>query len=185
MSTELLPGFDPSGVLLSLRPVFAGLIAEGTKTIELRRRFPNLAPESLLVLYVTKPLASVVGVAQLRSITTATLPGLWRRFGRASGVSKQTFDTYFAECNVGLAIEVVNYRPLAQPLGISDLRKLWPEFSPPQSYRYVPDLILRRITALVEVGPIQILRSTSQEVAVHQDSGIGDVVATRARAGRK
>lgn len=148
MSTELLPGFEPAGVLLSLRPAFASLIASGTKTIELRRRFPALPAQSLIVVYVTKPLASVIGVMRLRSVTAGTLPGIWKRFGRAAAVSKKTFDAYFEECTVGLALEIADYTPLKQPLSVTKLRTLWPEFSPPQSYRYVPEEVLRNIAAL-------------------------------------
>jgi predicted transcriptional regulator len=148
MSTELLPGFEPTGVLLSLRPAFASLIASGAKTVELRRRFPKLPTDSVLVLYVTKPIAAVVGLARLHSVTKSRPPKLWRRFGRACAVSKATFDSYFRDCEEGTALEVKDYRPFPQALNVFDLRTHWPEFSPPQSFRYVPDAVLRLLRTL-------------------------------------
>jgi predicted transcriptional regulator len=150
MYTELLPGFEPVGVLLSIRPIFAKLIASGAKTIELRRRFPTLPTGSMLILYATKPIGAVLGLGRLRSTTTATPQRLWRKFGSASGISKQTFDLYFDECIEGLAIEIGDFAPLTHPLSISELRETWPEFTPPQSYRYVPYNVLRKLETMVE-----------------------------------
>lgn len=158
MSTELLPGFEPTGVLLSIRPDFAKLIASGAKTVELRRRFPDLAAGSILVLYATKPTAAVIGLAHLRSITTASLPGIWKRFGEASGVSKQTFDQYFDGCIEGLAIEVADFAPLVPPLSLAELQEAWPDFAPPQSYRYVPEGVLRGLRSSVRGGPASFQR---------------------------
>src|SRR5437868_76289 len=105
MSTELLPGFEAAGVLLSIRPVYANLIASGAKTVELRRRFPDVPAGTTIVLYATLPVAAVLGLARLRAATAYTLPTLWRKFGSAAAVTKQTFDIYFDECTRGLAIE--------------------------------------------------------------------------------
>lgn len=147
MSTELLPGFEPAAILLSIRPVFARLIANGSKTVELRRRFPEVPPGSQLVVYTTQPVAAVSGLARLRRTTSTTLPALWRRFGAASAVSKATFDLYFDECAHGLALELEDFTPLTPALGLVELRRMWPGFVPPQSYRYVPDHILSKIRA--------------------------------------
>jgi predicted transcriptional regulator len=147
MSTELLPGFEPSAILLSIRPVFATLIESGAKTVELRRRFPELPVGSQLVLYTTQPVAAVAGLARLRGTTSATLPTLWRRFGVASAVSKATFDLYFDECAHGFALELEDFRPLTPTLSVIELRRIWPGFAPPQSYRYVPDHVLAKIRA--------------------------------------
>jgi len=145
MSTELLPGFDTAGVLLSIRPAFAKLIVSGAKTVELRRRFPDLPSGTALVLYATKPLAELLGIARLSATTSATLPVLWRKFGSASAVTKQTFDLYFGECTRGLAIEFGEFASFAPPINLTELRTIWPAFSPPQSYRYVPDEILKKL----------------------------------------
>lgn len=147
MSTELLPGFETAAVLLSIRPAFAKLIESGAKTVELRRRFPDVPSGSPLVLYTTQPVAAVLGLARLRSMTSCTLPALWRKFGSASAVTKQTFDLYFHECTHGLAIELEEFAAFTPPISLADLREMWPGFSPPQSYRYVPDTILNKLRA--------------------------------------
>lgn len=145
MSTELLPGFEAASVLLSVRPAYAKLIASGSKTVELRRRFPDLPAGSTLIVYATQPVAAIVALARLASITSLSLPTLWRRFGAAAAVTKQTFDVYFSECERGLAIELAGVTSFARPMRLADLRGIWPAFSPPQSYRYVPDGVLKKL----------------------------------------
>lgn len=175
MYTELLPGFEPAGVLLSIRPAYADLIASGAKTIELRRRFPNLPMGSLLVFYATKPVGAVLGLAQLRSITAETLPRLWRKFGLASRVSKHTFDRYFDECSEGFAIEISDFVPFTPPLSLVELRETWPEFIPPQSYRYVPDIVLRKLRAMARIAgsPGTVSRTRSNSLARRTSEGPG------------
>ena len=146
MSTALLPGIDPIGVLISIRPPFASMITAGTKTVELRRRFPELPIDTIVVLYVTKPVGAAVGIASLRSTTAAGVGALWKRFGEGTGISKATFDSYFRNCKQGVAIELADYRALKAALCVDELRALWPDFAPPQSFRYVPAQVVRQLT---------------------------------------
>jgi predicted transcriptional regulator len=166
-STALLPGIDPIGVLISIRPSFAQLIIDGTKTIELRRRFPELTPGTIVVLYVTKPLGAAIGIASVQSTTAARVGALWKRFGHDTGITKATFDSYFEDCKEGVAIELANYRKLEQPLDVEQLRALWPDFAPPQSFRYVPGSVLSRLTASAtqkagDYSPVRKVRGSSQ-----------------------
>jgi predicted transcriptional regulator len=147
MSTELLPGFEADGVLLSIRPTFANLIASGGKTVELRRRFPAVPSGTTLVIYATQPVAAVLGITPLRCLTASTLPVLWRKFGVASAVTRETFDLYFTECTRGIAIELEAFEAFTPPIPLTELRGLWPAFAPPQSYRYVPLAVLRKLDA--------------------------------------
>lgn len=154
MSTELLPGFEPAGVLLSIRPTFANLIANGAKTVELRRRFPHVPSGTVLVVYATQPVAAALGIARLRSLTEAAPSTLWRRFGGAAAVNKQAFDLYFNDCTSGTALELESFATFTPRLSLGELRERWPEFLVPQSYRYVPDRVLQyliaRSTSLVD-----------------------------------
>jgi predicted transcriptional regulator len=56
---------DASDALISIRPGYANAILDGTKTIELRRRVPELVSGTRLWIYATRPTAAVVGVAPI------------------------------------------------------------------------------------------------------------------------
>lgn len=146
MSTVLLPGIDHPGVLISIRPSFASMIVAGTKTIELRRRFPELPMGTIVVLYVTQPVGAAVGYALLRSTTPAAVRTLWRRFGPDTGITRTSFDAYFRGSARGVALELASYCPFKSALHVDQLKQLWPGFAPPQSFRYVSSAVLGRLT---------------------------------------
>jgi hypothetical protein len=53
-------------VLFSIRPFYANKILAGQKTVELRRRFPEVGmPGSTAMIYCTNPVRAIVGSAQM------------------------------------------------------------------------------------------------------------------------
>jgi hypothetical protein len=78
-------------------------------------------------------------------------------------VNKQVFDGYFSDCRRGVALELDRFAPLTPSIGLAEFRKSWTEFSPPQSYRYVPDLVLRGLIARARPSP-----STRQRVSARK-----------------
>ena len=127
---------DAVAVLVSLRPEFARAIAAGDKTVELRRRFPDLVPGTWLVIYVTKPVGAVVGMVRVEAVVRAPVADLWKQVGDHAGVSRETFFGYFAGCEEGCGVYLGERRSVG-PLFPDDMHAIIPGFRPPQSYRYV------------------------------------------------
>jgi predicted transcriptional regulator len=125
-----------SVILLSLHPRFAKAIAEGSKTVELRRRFPTTAETGWLILYVTSPISAVVGMIRISRVTEAAPSTLWRHYGSAAVITKKDFDLYFEGCDRGFAIELGELRSF-EPLSQKEMARLVPGFTPPQSFRYI------------------------------------------------
>ena len=63
---------------------------------------------------------------------------LWRKTREYSGISKKFFDEYFAGRDQAYAIKVGTLLPYDNPI---DPYEKWDSFVPPQSFRYVDDLI--------------------------------------------
>lgn len=143
----MTPQRDIAGVLVSLKPEFATAIAEGRKTVELRRRFPSVDPGVWLVIYVTQPVGAVVGMARIEDVRLASVNTLWRRFRGDVAISKSRFDIYFASQERGFAVLLGEYHPVV-PVAASQLTTLIPNFTPPQSWRYVTAEVIDSISAV-------------------------------------
>jgi predicted transcriptional regulator len=127
---------EAAAVLISLHPEFAQAIAAGTKTVELRRKFPDAAPGTWLVIYVTQPVGAVVGMVRIAGVERAPVTTLWSRYRKDVGVLKNEFDAYFRGCEEGYAVKLGERLALG-PFSVDDMGDFVPGFRPPQSYRYV------------------------------------------------
>ncbi len=122
--------------VLSIRPTYISRILEGTKTVELRRRFPEAPnPQTILILYSTSPVQSIVGYARLENVVGLGLGELWAQFGKAAAVTKDEFRGYFAGADRGFALRLKGVTAFKNPIHLTDLCDEF-DFSPPQSYCY-------------------------------------------------
>lgn len=137
---------DARSVLVSLRPEYASAIADGRKTVELRRRFPRSAIGGWLVQYVTLPVGAVVGMSPIIDVRSGTPRSLWRRYRDDAGISRGTFFDYFEECEIGYAVELGAFKAVG-PLTIEDMGEFLPGFRAPQSYRYVDSDVLDAVVS--------------------------------------
>jgi predicted transcriptional regulator len=131
-------------VLLSVAPEFAEKIAAGTKTVELRRRFPDVPLGTWVYLYVTLPVGALTGRARVFAIDADGPPALWARHHAGAGLSLDRFLRYFAGCERGYAVRLHAYETL-DPVALGTLRAALPGFVAPQSYRFLDDHAQRAV----------------------------------------
>ena len=122
---------------MSIRPRFAARILAGEKTIELRRRKPQVPIGSTVFIYSTMPSASLVGTFVISRIDDLPLASLWNVAKSTAAISFQEFHAYFTGLQTGVAISIANPTRFSQAIGLDALRTLWPGFRPPQSYRFL------------------------------------------------
>jgi predicted transcriptional regulator len=124
-------------VLMSIRPLYASKILDGQKTVELRRRFPELTTKGAIALiYSSSPVRAIVGYARIKRVMKLPVSRIWKEHGAAACISKGEFDSYFAGLTYGFAIILESVRPLKKRVMAKDL-ELQFGIVPPQSYRYV------------------------------------------------
>lgn len=132
MSTTL----EPRPIVLSIKPTYVDRILAGEKTVELRRRFPELSRTGRgALIYSTSPVQTIVAAVRVATVFRLSLPRLWRLHGREAAVSRAEFDRYFAGLDSGSALLLRDVRLLQNPLHLTELAAEF-EFSPPQSYCY-------------------------------------------------
>lgn len=138
-------GFSKStrDLILSIRPQYSEKIMEGKKTVELRRRFPQIVPcGTIAYIYSTSPVRALVGYAVISRINKLPLKNIWAQYSKSAFITKKDFDSYFAGLESGFALEFSDVRPLPRALELAELRDRF-GFEPPQSFLYAkPDLLM-------------------------------------------
>jgi predicted transcriptional regulator/transcriptional regulator with XRE-family HTH domain len=130
---QLPPSRD---VIFSIRPPHAEKILNGTKTVELRRRFTGgIGPGTLALIYTTSPTSALTGFAKIQDVQRLTVPDLWEKHRTAACLRKGDFEAYFSGLELGYAIVLASAKSLSRPVGLRELHKRF-GFEPPQSYQY-------------------------------------------------
>ncbi len=128
---------DSKYVLLSIQPEYATKIFDGSKKVELRRRFPRTYLHKAVIIYVTTPVQAIVGGFQISQIVCAEPETIWEMAGTVAGVTQEQFDRYYEGAESGCAIFIDHVWRYREPIPLSTLRNQLTNFTPPQSFRYI------------------------------------------------
>ncbi len=140
----------PGALFLSIRPKYAERIIYGNKTVELRRIRPSISEGDLIVIYMSSPTKEIRAISVVGNIFCAKPDKLWHEVKDMAGVTRNEFEDYFNGAKVGVAIYIKEVKELSFPIALSSLRKIWPNFRPPQSYRYVSEQQVSEILELIK-----------------------------------
>ena len=109
-------------ILISMKPPYARAILEGSKTIELRRRFSeNLPIGSKMLIYATTPQKEVIGECEIKKVHKLPLDKLWEKSCRDAMINWETFILYFDGLNEGYGIEVCKPFMYEKPIPLNEL----------------------------------------------------------------
>lgn len=121
-------------ILISLAQRHADNIFAGRKQIELRRRTMHVSPGTIVWVYVTLPVGSIVGRAKITAVHRAAPSTLWDQFGAVSGLSKDEFLEYLDGVDEGVVLVLEDARYLRLPLSLDAIRQIAAGFNPPQFF---------------------------------------------------
>ncbi len=138
-------------VLLSVRPRFAHALLRGTKTVEIRRRFPDVPADTTVVIYSSTPDKAVLGTMRSAGLVRSTPAQIWRDYSTVMELTRAQLTDYLkgaSECSV-LKLE----RPLLweRPVPLIRLRQIL-SLEPAQSFRYLSH---RQLDLLTDLGSAQ------------------------------
>jgi len=128
---------DDRALLLSLKPRFANAILDSEKTVELRRIRPLIRVPTVALLYASSPTMALVGVCRVDTVRSGSPARIWSEFGPATGISRREFSDYFSGAASACALLLSKPIRFRMSVGLAELRRWWPDFQPPQSFRYV------------------------------------------------
>lgn len=126
-------------LLLSIHPEFVEKIFQGEKRVELRRRRPRSSPGDWIAVYSTMPQKKLVGVVQIAEIRVSSPDSLWQSVRQIAGVNHSSYSSYFDGANLAIGILLANPILFSTPIPLKRLRQEWPDFHPPQGFRYLID----------------------------------------------
>ncbi|HYW58107.1 MAG TPA: hypothetical protein VE934_14200 [Polaromonas sp.] len=146
----LFPEFSDSqngsAILLSVKPKFASLIAEGSKLVELRRTVPAQTVGTIAI-YSSAPVQAIVALADVKETIEASPAKLWSiAKDNGGGLSRAELIAYFDSKKTGFAIMLHNVRVYSKPIGPE---KIFKSFSAPQSFRYLTPKELKKLEKLL------------------------------------
>lgn len=122
-------------LLMSLRPEFADLILQGTKTIEFRRKFSKKYEGATIVFYISRPLQQFMFTATISQVDHNQKKCLWSDYEQECGISQTMFDQYFSGIDHGYAIRLSNVKTLPNQLALEHAKNVYPQLRPPQSFQ--------------------------------------------------
>ena len=123
-------------LLLSVKPRFARAILEGRKTVEVRRRFPEVPAGTSILLYSSSPERAVLGTVRLRRATRVDPKLVWETYADDIGIEEDALADYLAGADTSTVLQVEYPELWSEPISLDLLRKMI-GVEPPQSFRYL------------------------------------------------
>ena len=127
-----------TAILLSVRPVYASGLLAGTKTAEVRRRFPEQSAGTTIYVYSSTPERAVVGTLRLDGIDRPAVGDVWQQYEHRIQISRPALEEYLADCEHAAILRVSKPVVWAAPMPLRQLRDVV-GVEPPQSFRYLDD----------------------------------------------
>jgi len=124
-------------LFLSLKPYYADLIFAGRKKAELRRRIASDIEGRDVFIYVSSPVKQLRGGFRVGQVWRGSPEEVWNEVSELAGVDKRGFDAYYEGCEIAYALQVTDVWEYENPVDLNRLRKRFPNFVAPQSWRYV------------------------------------------------
>lgn len=124
-------------VLMSIKPEFVAEIDKGNKKFEYRKSIFKRQDISSVIVYATKPYGKVVGEFQIETIIKDKPSNIWKETKNQSGITKQFFNEYFQDREVGFAIQIKEYIKYDTPMDLDCLDGSIK--AAPQSFCYIND----------------------------------------------
>lgn len=143
-------GGERTTLVLSVHPPFAELILSGVKDVELRRTRPAAAAPLSILVYATAPVSALVGVCRLVGLSVGEPDAMWRQASKGAVVERSTYDAYYRGAETAVLWHLSAPRSFPEHIDLEKLRSAWCEFTPPVSFRYVPDASLASLRRVFE-----------------------------------
>lgn len=129
-------------LLLSIQSKYAAKIFRGEKRVELRRVRPKIKKGDHVFVYVPSPRKALVGTFEVEKVIEAIPEELWEDVKNVAGVTQEEFQNYYSDRCLGFGIFLSKSERFSRPVRLDALRRMWPEFQPPQGYHYLtPDQV--------------------------------------------
>lgn len=122
-------------ILIPIKPKYSNGILDGFKKFEMRRKVPKSKVDEILI-YETSPTSKIVGKFKVKEMHRENLEMLWKMTKDSNMLSKEEFDLYYNDLELGHAFEVCEPERFKKPLDLKDFSLT----HPPQGFVYVKEI---------------------------------------------
>ena len=123
-------------VLLSVKPRYAQALLAGTKTVEVRRRFPAQPSGTVIFIYASSPVRAVLGTVVLDQISRVASEAVSHIHRGQIEIGREELAVYLDGVETASILEVSGPRTWSGSVPLEALRARV-ELEPPQSFRYL------------------------------------------------
>lgn len=123
-------------MVLSIHPRHVAKILDGTKSVELRRTRPLVAPGQPVAIYATLPSSALVATCRINEVQAGTPASIWRSVGSVTGLTRAEFDDYFEGADAAVALHLEAVTALVGEITLEQLRAHSQGFHPPQTWHF-------------------------------------------------
>lgn len=124
-------------ILISVKEQYVNEMLAGRKTIELRKSAPRASVGDTLIIYTTQPKKAVTATAIVHRIIRCSPKEMWQKYHNKLGIDKISFDSYYDGHKKAVGIELTDITPLNAEILLSAIKLIKPEFTPPQTFKYL------------------------------------------------
>ncbi len=130
-------------LFIAVKPEYANKLISGEKDIELRKTKPHVQAGDYAIIYASVPIKAVLGYGKIKRIIFCSPQEMWTNYSARLGIKEQDFLMYYDNSNKSVGIEFEMIKPIT-PIRLSELRRVDPNFHPPQIYRYITNEEIRK-----------------------------------------
>ena len=123
-------------ILLSIKPEFVEQIFNGNKRFEYRKNIFSKKEVHSVIIYSTMPVGMIVGEFEISKILEDTPEKIWEDTEEQSGITKSFYDSYFENRDKAYALKIGKLKIYKAPI---NPYKIFDNFIPPQSFRYLQE----------------------------------------------
>ena len=131
-------------LFIAVKPEYANRLISGEKDIELRKTKPHVQAGDYAIIYASAPAKVVLGYGKIKSIILCSPQEMWANFSTRLGINEQDYLMYYKNSNRSVGIEFEMIKPI-NPISLAELRRVDPNFHPPQIYRYVTNEEIHKV----------------------------------------
>lgn len=134
-------------LLLSVRPRFARALLDGTKTVEVRRRFPDVPAGTPVVLYSSSPERALLGTMRVRALVRIEAEDIWRTYKDEISIQWDELSAYLNGASMSSVLELESPVTWRHAVPLDSMRRTL-GLEPPQSFRYLTARQLSKFEAI-------------------------------------
>lgn len=124
-----------TSVILSIKPIYAQAIMNGTKKVEFRKKIFKRPVDKIFV-YSSSPEQKIIGFFTISEIIEDEPKHLWAKFNKVGGIKKDAFFDYYKNSKTGFSIKIGEVEKFKEGVNPSDF---FENFCAPQSYIYLEE----------------------------------------------